>query len=329
VRGCFDPGQKQVDAAKAACANLVFSEGFIVSPAADPSKRQILANFGNRYVAFAPEGGRPISPAFDPQDSATFPRVADESEAAESRIVETLEIEGLKRLSIEAEPMDFADIAFADDEGRAIFIDVKVRESEPKHRDLDKATARIRAEASKGRDLQVWFFNVERLGLTVMRFDGPTLLFDQFVPINVWERTATGVFARQKVVDEVEDWIQRLAALYSNLTTWLQDHADLRFEQTRTVTMSEEMMHNFAVTDRELRILDIVREDNVVASLVPRGLWLIGAWGRVDLITESQTWIIVAIKTDDQYRWHIVPPDNRREQKVLDKDLFLQAMNLQ
>jgi hypothetical protein len=63
----------------------------------DPAKRQVLVNLGNRFVVFGPDGGLPEPLRFDPIDSIATPRVADESEVAETRIAETLRISGMTR----------------------------------------------------------------------------------------------------------------------------------------------------------------------------------------------------------------------------------------
>jgi hypothetical protein len=139
------------------------------------------------------------------------------------------------------------------------------------------------------------------------------------VPLNVWEKTPQGVFERRHVVDEVEDWLRRVEALYENVREWLANKDDLRFDQTRTITMSEEMMQKFAVTEREVAVLDVLRGEQVVASFVPRGLWFIGAWGRIDIITKDQTLILVAIREDDGFKWNLVSPENRKQLKFFDQ----------
>jgi hypothetical protein len=48
------------------------------APNIDPANRQVLINLGNRFVVFGPEGGLPEPLRFDPKNSPTVPRVADE-----------------------------------------------------------------------------------------------------------------------------------------------------------------------------------------------------------------------------------------------------------
>jgi hypothetical protein len=66
-------------------------------PSIDTAKRQVLVNLGNRFVVFGPEGALPEPLRFDPENSAILPRVLDESEVAEARIAETLQVSGMTR----------------------------------------------------------------------------------------------------------------------------------------------------------------------------------------------------------------------------------------
>jgi hypothetical protein len=298
------------------------------APLIEPAKQQVLINLGNRFVVFGPEAGLPEPLRFDPADSPILPRVADESDVAETRIAETLQVSGMTRVTPGPDAaVGDADVELVDPAGNRILIDIKVRESEPKLRDLQSGTERLNQAKSKGHNLEVWFFNIERLKLVVMRLDGSSLRVDPLVPMNVWTRTSEGIFERQRVIEEVDDWSHRVECLYSDVREWLDDNKQLRLEQTRTVTMSEEMMQEFAVKDRELPLLDILRGEQVVASFVPRGLWLIGAWGRIDVITRDRTWILIAIKHLEKFEWRLVRPDDRERETIFDKVALLEIMS--
>jgi hypothetical protein len=90
----------------------------------DPSQRQILVNLGNRYVVFGPSPGLPQPIQCHPEtDSEVLPRVADESEVAETRIAQTLRVAGMKRTAVEE--ANQADFELLDDEGNRVLIDIK------------------------------------------------------------------------------------------------------------------------------------------------------------------------------------------------------------
>ena len=293
----------------------------------DPAKRQVLVNLGNRFVVFGPEGGLPEPIRFDPKVSPILPRVPDESEVAETRIAETLQVSGLTRATPGPKRADNGDVELLDAKGRRILVELKVRERDPNQRDLQSGLELLDLAKSKGQDLEVWFFNLERLKLTMMRRDGSNLRFDNLVPLNVWEKSSEGIFEREQVTKEVDEWLCRVGRLYTDVQEWLGDRGDLRFEKTRTVTISEEIMQRFAVTDREVPVLDVVLGEQVLASFVPRGLWLIGAWGRVDVITKDKTSILVVIKQADELEWRVVSAGDRHPTGRFDRAALLELMN--
>jgi hypothetical protein len=208
------------------------------SASIDPAKRQVLVNLGNRFVVFGSEAGLPEQLQFSPEDSPIFPRVADEREVAEARIAETLQVSGMTRGTPDAATADLADFILVEPSGHRILVDVKVRERDPKQRDIRWGNERLDLAKSKDQDLEVWFLNIERLKLTVMRREGGYLRIDGLVPLNVWAKDPEGVFERRRVVDEVDDWLSRIERLYADVREWLADGEGFQFEQIRTVTMS-------------------------------------------------------------------------------------------
>jgi hypothetical protein len=273
---------------------------------------------------FGPVGGLPEPIHFDPNDSPILPRVGDETEGTEARIVETLQVAGMRRETSSPFGLTSADIELLGSDGNRTLVDVKVRESDPGRRDLESGTELLKRARAERQNLEIWFFNVERVKLTVMRYDQSSrVVFDHFVPLNIWEKTEQGIFDRQRVVAEVEDWLDRVDDFYKQIQMWLEDQSGLRFEQTRSVTMSEELMQKYAIVDRELRVLDVIRDEQVIVSFVPRGLWLIGAWGRIDMITKDRTITVVAIKENDHYEWKFVTSDNRYQLSVFDKSALV------
>jgi hypothetical protein len=289
---------------------------------------QVLVNLGNRYVAFGPPVGRPQDLQFDPEkDSELLPRVAEESEVATERIVQTLRVHGMERLAgIELGPYN-ADLVLADVNGQRTFIEIKVRDHDPKGRELTGAWARAKEANATANRLEIWHFNIERLCLFIITQDGNTPNLYEMPPMDVWEKTEQGIFRRARVADEVEDWEKRINQLYADVQSWFAAHGHVKFDQTRAVTMSEELMQKYAVSERKLPVLDVLRQDQVSASFVPRGLWILGAHGRIDIIMQEETRILIALKNQTQhYDWHLVSFDNNRKTIPFTKDAFLEML---
>lgn len=161
-------------------------EGIMTTVTAlEPSQREILVNLGNRYAVFGPSMRLPRPVHFNPDaDSEILPRVADESGIADERIAQTLRVFGMKRTA----PADGnlnADIELVGDDGNLVLIDIKVRERDPKNRDFNQAVQRLTEAADRGRRLEVWYFNIERLKLVIMRFAQSGLQIDELDPLDV------------------------------------------------------------------------------------------------------------------------------------------------
>lgn len=289
------------------------------------SGRQVLVNFGNRYVVFSSDRTSPQPLAFDAlRDTKVLPRVADESEIAEERIIQTLRVSDVTNIepSMQSEP---GDVRLVSKDGKQIFVDVKVRQREPKERDY----ASLFEQLKHVRDLEIWSFNIERLGLTILSLDernNPQIT--KLVPIDVWERTETGVFDRNRVLVRVQDWIQRINNLYLDVWSWIPDRHDLRADQSRTVSFSEDLMQSYAIADRDLPVLDIIFGDQVIVSFVPRALWIVGARGRIDLITRTGTRLLIDRGSEGAPNWQLVSAESRRDSVPFNRNEFFTLVSL-
>ena len=82
-------------------------------------------------------------------------------------------------------------------------------------------------------------------------------------------------------------------------------------------------MQKFAVTGRDIPVLDVIEADQVIASFVPRGLWLIGSWGRIDIITRDRIRVLVALGGPKNLEWRLVSPDDRQQTRPFGKNELL------
>jgi hypothetical protein len=290
----------------------------------DLNGRQILSVIGNRYVVFGPVPGLNQHVMFDPdRDASVFPRVADENDFPPERLIQSLRVYGMERVVAPEPDSSLADLVLTDHEGVPIFIDVKIRAHSPKMRDLNAGYEQVRLGREEGRNVEIWHFNTERLNLSIQAYDLGMPIHCKLPPVDVWEKTESSLFRRDQVVAEVARWERDIKRLYTDVSSWYGDIPGVKFEWSRTVTMSEELMQKFAVSDRELPILDVVAGGQVLASFVPRGLWLIGAWGRIDIITQTQTRMLIMMRVENEgLEWRVVALDNRRETEPLTKELM-------
>ena len=133
-----------------------------------------------------------------------------------------------------------------------------------------------------------------------------------------------GTLNHGHVYERVNDWKTRIESLYRNIISWLDVYsADL----TDTVEMNEELMREYGVPSVRLPVLRFSDGSGQIAKFIPRGLWIIGANGRVDLFAKHGSSII--FDRSDNFSpsiWEITPSLERRESRPLSKETLLQAI---
>ncbi len=282
-----------------------------------PHDRQILACLGNRYVVFGSGASLPDRRQLGPDDvKVRLPRVGQQQDDAKARIITTLVVEGFEVSSTQEE--QFGDIAIVDADGHQALVELKVGDQDFAGLDLGQAWTDLAPVAEAGERREIWGFNFERLNLGIVWSEGRLApSFEKLLALNVWEFNHDGsVFDRHHVLEEVDDWIRRVETVYADVENWARTDG-LTVRRDRTVPMSEEMMQDFAVPDRDMPILDVAADGKPVVSMVPAGLWMIGFKGLVDIITRSGTfrlgaipqaseppiWVVVDWKTRTRTNW--------------------------
>lgn len=132
---------------------------------------------------------------------------------------------------------------------------------------------------------------------------------------------------REHVTQRVEDWKKRVSQLYDTVDGWLSDYPEYKIVPGQTITMFEELMHLFDVYPEKIKTADIFKEKELVMTFKPRGLWVVGANGRIDLISNKGSYIL--IDYSDQFqnpKWHICTSKDRENGKVFTKQELLNIL---
>lgn len=141
----------------------------------------------------------------------------------------------------------------------------------------------------------------------------------------VLEETTSQQIDRAHVERRVKDWSDRIETLYQEIKTWLPPGWNAG--KQGVVTMHEELMQKFGIAPQSLPVLELFYQGTPSARIEPRGLWIIGANGRLDLIRGSQHYIIIDeaenFGTPD---WQIAPLSNRRKLEKLNRQTLNAAL---
>lgn len=130
----------------------------------------------------------------------------------------------------------------------------------------------------------------------------------------------------QRVIERVQDWISRLNTLKTTIEGWLP--RDMSVVDRAPTLMHEEVMRKFGVPPANMPTFEIVRDSQKLMRVQPKGLWIIGANGRIDLVTARGSWILVdqSEQLSETPNWQYYASDNRGNATKFDQTALLNLL---
>lgn len=131
---------------------------------------------------------------------------------------------------------------------------------------------------------------------------------------------------RKIVEDSVDDWLKRLETLKITMQGWLPN--GMQIVARPPAKMYEEMMIKFGVPPADMPTFDVREGDKRIMRVQPKGLWIIGANGRVDLITPAASYILVdkAERLSKPSDWQYYTSTNKQQPTPLDETQFVSLL---
>jgi len=134
------------------------------------------------------------------------------------------------------------------------------------------------------------------------------------------EESPQTTVTKELVQERVRDWKNRLSDLFQEVRIWAMGNG-WQVDSSGAVVMHEELMEKFDVPATKQPTLRL-DDKRGYALFKPKGLWVIGANGRIDLYTSKGTFIIVDLAEHGAApRWTIFRASQKR-----DGDLFKPEM---
>ena len=123
----------------------------------------------------------------------------------------------------------------------------------------------------------------------------------------------------QHVQRRVDDWEERVKNLYEQISDWLLDGWEA--QQGTPVVMHEELMRNFGIAAKQIPTLNLLNQTGDKVRLEPRGLWIIGGNGRIDLKHNGQLYFIVDLAENfERPDWQAIPAEKRSEHEEVTQE---------
>ncbi len=117
----------------------------------------------------------------------------------------------------------------------------------------------------------------------------------------------------------VDDWEERVQNLYAKISDWLLDGWEA--QQGIPVVMHEKLMRKFGIAAKTIPTLSLSSKSGDSVKIEPRGLWIIGGNGRIDMKHNGRHYIIVDFAENFEHpNWQAIPADNRSEHEAVTQE---------
>lgn len=113
----------------------------------------------------------------------------------------------------------------------------------------------------------------------------------QHIPVDDFDEAE---ITPEHVTARVDDWLRRLDTLFRTIKDWADSRGWFAADAV-PVRMHEEMMLRFGVSEREQPALSVRSPDGSEISIKPKGLWVIGANGRVDIYSPKGVFTLIDV----------------------------------
>jgi len=136
------------------------------------------------------------------------------------------------------------------------------------------------------------------------------------------ELEETSPVNKAHVKKRVKDWKNRVSNLYKTIQDWLADTPDCAIVAGHPMKMYEELMEQFGIEPEEVETADLFKGGKLLLTFKPKGLWVIGANGRVDIISKNGSFVLVDLSNQFQNpQWHIyTTPDKETESHLANRN---------
>lgn len=130
--------------------------------------------------------------------------------------------------------------------------------------------------------------------------------------------------SRRDVINRIDDWIKRLNKLYREILSWSKQ-LGIKCEISEMLQINEELMKKYKVSPRNIPFL-ILKRDGKRIVFIPNALWIIGADGRVNIITDKEQHTLVDLRENKgcPSEWNMVVGNIKKSTQPFTRTVFLE-----
>lgn len=131
---------------------------------------------------------------------------------------------------------------------------------------------------------------------------------------------------KEHIEKRIEDWKNRINNLFNSISVWLEN-SKYNIKEGSKIPMFEMLMSEFEIPPTELKSINVFNRNTYVLSIKPKGLWIIGANGRIDILSLMENYIIVDIAEQFQEPIWKVYRNDRKKKFDFNQETFNKILN--
>jgi len=141
------------------------------------------------------------------------------------------------------------------------------------------------------------------------------------------ESLTVSVIESSHIQKRVDDWKNRVDELYKVVNIWILQKPNYSCKFGQQTAMFEDLMKTFEIPKQSINTLDVLLNQKIILAFKPKGLWIIGANGRIDIISAKGSFMIVDIAEQFQTpQWQIYTAD-RKNKSDFNQEIFYQVLD--
>jgi hypothetical protein len=139
---------------------------------------------------------------------------------------------------------------------------------------------------------------------------------------------AEALITREYIVERITDWEIRIGRLFNTIREWSVERPEWTLEERRITQRTEQLMREQEVDPRELPALNLFNR-NFRVAFVPSALWIVGADGRINIVTNDNLYILVDRRENDNLPsdWQITTIPERPVTETFTREIFLRILD--
>ncbi len=107
------------------------------------------------------------------------------------------------------------------------------------------------------------------------------------------ESISLTVMDRDYINHRVSNWLSRIDNLYDQIQEWCRIIPNTTSSLGTPNVMNEKLMNDFAIEVKNMPVLNVLKQGELELVIRPKGLWVMGANGRIDILTSKGSRILV------------------------------------